>query len=114
MNTLTPLCFGNQPLKPGSYQVSREHENLIFPCDLQRFFKAHYLRNTGEAIGFLFSFPSTVAAELNWSIEEVTHANDELKIIIDWMEPEYTPRVYGFNVGVDTSDNTNTVSNQSA
>lgn len=98
MKSFTSLSFGSQPLKPSSYQIIVEHENLIFPEIFQAIFKSHYLHNTGEAIGFMLSFPTTIAADLDWKPQEALEANVELKALIGWQERNYPQRTYGFNV----------------
>jgi hypothetical protein len=103
MNYLSPLVFGEQKLQPesASYNlVLHEHgENLIFPDIFEMIFQSHYLHNLGEAVGFMLSFPSTIAEDLEWSVEDVIKANAELKLLIRWQEPKVDiDRTYGFNI----------------
>jgi hypothetical protein len=101
MNYLSPLVFGEQQLQPASYHVVlHEHgDNLIFPDIFEMIFQSHYLHNLGEAVGFMLSFPSTIADDLDWSVEDTIKANAELKLIIGWQDPKVDiDRTYGFNL----------------
>lgn len=68
------------PAEPGDFRASvHEASSLLLPRDVASALASHGVRNAAEFVSYVDSFPSAVAAELNWSVADVLNAVSKLR-----------------------------------
>lgn len=68
----------NRIARPGDFAATLEQSAVEVPEEVSVAARKLSLRDAGELISYLYSFPSAFASELGWNIDEVASARDRL------------------------------------
>ncbi|MFN7927251.1 MAG: hypothetical protein U0Y68_04770 [Blastocatellia bacterium] len=90
LTTLQPI---ERNIEPGDFNVSISGDSLLVPSKLYEILQRVGVDSPGEFISYVLNFPSAICALLDWNMNEVKVAGNQLAASLSGFLPDELLRI---------------------